>query len=62
MGHFTEEEISKDVKRCSTSRAFKEKKIAELTDWAKNYTDVKTEEIPEFVERVYNKRYGKSLA
>lgn len=43
-------------------RVFKEKKIAELTEWAKNYTDVKAEEIPEFVERVYNKRYGKSLA
>ena len=48
--------------RDAKEKAFKEKKIAELTDWAKNYTDVKTEEIPEFVERVYNKRYGKSLA
>ena len=48
--------------RDAKEKAFKEKKIAELTEWAKNYTDVKTEEIPEFVERVYNKRYGKSLA
>ena len=47
--------------RDAKEKAFKEKKIAELTDWAKNYTDVKTEEIPEFVKRVYNKRYGKSL-
>ena len=48
--------------RDAKEKAFKEKKIAELTEWAKNYTDVKAEEIPEFVERVYNKRYGKSLA
>ena len=48
--------------RDAKEKAFKEKKIAQLTEWAKNYTDVKAEEIPEFVERVYNKRYGKSLA
>lgn len=48
--------------RDAKEKAFKEKKIAELTEWAKNYTDVKAEEIPEFVERVYNKRYGESLA
>ena len=48
--------------RDAKEKAFKEKKIAELTEWAKNYTDVKAKEIPEFVERVYNKRYGKSLA
>lgn len=48
--------------RDAKEKAFKEKKIIELTEWAKNYTDVKDEEIPEFVERVYNKRYGKSLA
>ena len=45
--------------REAKENAFKTKKIAELTEWAKTCTDVKPEEIPEFVERVYNKRYGR---
>lgn len=38
-------------------RAFRERKIADLTEWAKTCTDIPEEEIPAFVERVYKKKY-----
>jgi hypothetical protein len=45
-------------KKAEKEAEFKAKKIEELTAWAKACTDVAEEEIPEFVERVYKKRYG----
>lgn len=44
--------------KAEKEKAFHDKKIAELTEWAKTCTDVAEEEIPAFVERVYKKRYG----
>lgn len=45
--------------RDEKENAFKAKKIADLTEWAKNNTDVPENEIPQFVERLFNKKYGR---
>jgi hypothetical protein len=39
--------------------AFKIKKIEDLTRWARQNTQVPEDELPTFVERLYNKKYGR---